>query len=172
MHITPTSERAGAGRQKARKTAIHPDPEVRNAPALAPKARKSHDAVGGLCVRAGDRRIRQAAALLPELVRVASQIHRGVALETAVLDAWRGLAGVGRWTAGMVRKVERMIRLLGFLIAVAPLLGQLQEIPHGYLAYPTIFGQNSTLTTCVLNDVAANDVCAMVFHMPARKSVV
>jgi hypothetical protein len=60
--------------------------------------------------------------------------------------------------------------IAAFLLA-GPLLGQLQEISRAYLSYPTIYGQNSTLTTCTLNEVAANDVCAMVFHMPGTGDV-
>lgn len=116
MHITPTSERAGAVRKKVRKSAILPNPELRNAPVLAPQKaqqkRGSHGTVRRLSLHPGDRterRIRQAAEALPEMLRVAQKVHRGVAVETAVLDAWRALAGISRWTAGMVRAVEALI---------------------------------------------------------------
>jgi len=64
-----------------------------------------------------------------------------------------------------------MTRFLICLLFAGSLLGQLQEISRAYLSYPTIYGQNSTLTTCVLNAVAADDVCAMVFHLPATGQV-
>lgn len=57
----------------------------------------------------GERRIRAAAAIVAALGRQARVVHRGdrVAAKTAVLDAWRGLAGVPAWTPAMVRVVER-----------------------------------------------------------------
>jgi len=64
-----------------------------------------------------------------------------------------------------------MTRFLICLLFVGSLVGQLLEISRAYLSYPTIYGQNSTLVTCTLNEVAANDVCAMVFHMPATGNV-
>ena len=47
--------------------------------------------------------------MLPSLVRLAKIIHRGepgVLVETAILEAWRGLAGAAEWTPGMVRRVK------------------------------------------------------------------
>ncbi|MCX6615977.1 MAG: hypothetical protein NTZ98_07745 [Acidobacteria bacterium] len=64
-----------------------------------------------------------------------------------------------------------MRRILTAFLLAGPLLGQLQEISRAYLSYPTIYGQNSSIITCILNDVAANDMCAMVFHMSATGNV-
>jgi hypothetical protein len=71
-----------------------------------------------------------------------------------------------------MRRILTRLRagVAAFLLA-GPLLGQLQEISRAYLSYPTIYGQNSSITTCVLNEVAANDVCAMVSHLPATGQV-
>lgn len=61
-------------------------------------------------MRPSHRRIQLAGVLLPALATVAKDIHRGQPLtmvETAVLEAWRGLAGVSEWTPAMVEAVER-----------------------------------------------------------------
>jgi hypothetical protein len=53
-------------------------------------------------------RIKLAEPLLPDLIRMARQVHGRKILSTvAVLEAWAGLAGVLGWTPEMVDRVER-----------------------------------------------------------------
>jgi hypothetical protein len=55
-----------------------------------------------------EKRIRKAAGILPDLIRMARKIHRSeVHARLAVLCAWANMAGVIGWTPGMVRRVER-----------------------------------------------------------------
>ena len=49
-----------------------------------------------------------AAVLLPEMVRVARQVHRGeVEMQIAVVTAWAALAGTPGWSPEMVDRVQR-----------------------------------------------------------------
>jgi predicted DNA binding protein len=70
----------------------------------------------GSSVRVGNdaqKKIELAAAYLPDLVRSARQIHQGepqCVVQTAVLEAWSGLAAVEGWTPAMVRRVQREMR--------------------------------------------------------------
>ena len=80
---------------------------------LKPILRGTLDRDGRRGVRPSHRRIQLAGVLLPALTTVAKQIHRGqpeVVVETAVLEAWRGLAGVREWTPAMVEAVGREIK--------------------------------------------------------------
>ncbi|MCC6301775.1 MAG: hypothetical protein IT489_03125 [Gammaproteobacteria bacterium] len=57
------------------------------------------------------RNIKITMELLPEMVRLARQTHRGEhEVRTAALLSWTGLAGVIGWTPAMLRAVDREMR--------------------------------------------------------------